>query len=351
MRWLHLYRPRLPSHRAQSIQVLRTCHALASIGQEVTILADKGPGPDPMAGMGIQALPNLRLQRAPFPHPGLAGVWFRKELKRWWKGPPGVIIARDKRRLFKAIEQWGLNGHRLVLETHELDSQTSTHPDHDWFDIEQRCLAHADAVVANCGGTLRAWQTHHEFNKQAVGVVHNATHIEYENIPTPPATPNMLVLGSMRANKGVQFILDSAASLPCPLHWVGGTPEERKAAQQNTHVVLHPAVNHEQVADTLTKAAILLLPLGQNAFSHQYTSPLKLWDYLATNKAIVAADTPAIKEISHLAGTTFHLYTPENEQSLQQAVRAALHAPARTPYKRRWSDRARELVDIVEALP
>ncbi|MGB0638979.1 MAG: glycosyltransferase, partial [Myxococcota bacterium] len=213
MRWLHLYRPRLPASRAQSIQTLRTCHALASLGHDVTILADKGPGSDPVQGMGIDLLPNLHLLRAPVQHPGLAGLWFRRNLKRWWNGPPGVILARDKPRLLAAIEQHGLQKHRLILETHELDSHISTHQRSDWFDIEKQCLAHADALVANCGGTLAAWKAQHDVANKTVGVVHNATHIRSDNLPPTTKPPHLLVLGSMRRNKGVQFILEAAERL------------------------------------------------------------------------------------------------------------------------------------------
>jgi glycosyltransferase involved in cell wall biosynthesis len=301
--------------------------------------------------MGIDVLPNLHLHRAPVQHPGLAGLWFRWNLKRWWNGPQGVIIARDKRRLLTAIEQYGLQEHRLVLETHELDSQTSTHERDGWFTIEQQCLAHADALVANCGGTLGAWKAHHKFQNQTVGVVHNATHILSDNLPSTIKPPHMLVLGSMRPSKGVQFILHVAERLPCPLHWVGGTAEERERVDTNAHLILQPAVSHQDIETTLGNAAVLLLPLGHNPFSQTYTSPLKLWDYLATNKPIVAANTPAIMEISRLTGTPFHLYEPEDEQSLQRAVRAALNASPRSPYTRTWTDRAQELVEIVEAMP
>ena len=40
LRVLVLYRPKLPSARAQSIQVLGTAHALAELGCRVTLIAD-----------------------------------------------------------------------------------------------------------------------------------------------------------------------------------------------------------------------------------------------------------------------------------------------------------------------
>ena len=69
MRILHLYRPRLPSTRAQAIQVLRTCHALAERGHAVTVLADRGQEPDHLwLQMGLEPLPTLDVQ-IPFRHP------------------------------------------------------------------------------------------------------------------------------------------------------------------------------------------------------------------------------------------------------------------------------------------
>ena len=103
MRILHLYRPRLPSTRAQAIQVIRTCHALAQLGHDVTVLADRGHEPDMLwKRMGLPPLPSLDVQIAPFRHPGMAGLWFRWRLRQWWSGPPGVVLARDKRRLLSA---------------------------------------------------------------------------------------------------------------------------------------------------------------------------------------------------------------------------------------------------------
>ncbi len=115
MRLLHLYRPRLPGCRAQAVQVLHSCHALAARGHQVTLLADRGPAPATparvLADFGLDALPNLDLRISPWAHSGLAGRWFRRQLSAWWAGPPGLLLVRDQRRLLQALGQLGAGRH------------------------------------------------------------------------------------------------------------------------------------------------------------------------------------------------------------------------------------------------
>jgi glycosyltransferase involved in cell wall biosynthesis len=294
--------------------------------------------------MGAPSHPNFKLMVAPVSHPGLAGLWFRRQLTRWWAGPPGVIIARDKRRLLAAIGTHGKRGHRIVLETHGLESLLS--PDQAGCrTVETRCLSVADGLVANCGGTLNAWQDAHTVDQPA-WVSHNATHLS----PLSDTEPRevALILGSMRENKGVAALLTAARDRPFKLEWVGGTPSERRNHPRIDGLSLLPPVSHSAIHDTLARARVLIAPLGDNIFSRQLTSPLKLWDYLATDKPIVTARTPATEEIAAHSDTAFHFYQPDNIPSIHAAITRAWHAPRRTPFIRNWDKRAAELESVFE---
>jgi glycosyltransferase involved in cell wall biosynthesis len=51
------------------------------------------------------------------------------------------------------------------------------------------------------------------------------------------------------------------------------------------------------VANALAGAHILVLPNTPTAISDRYTSPLKLFEYLALGRAIVASDLPSLREV------------------------------------------------------
>lgn len=341
MRILHLYRPRLPSTRAQAIQVLRTAHALATLGHEVTLLADRGRSPEHLwTEMGLGPLPTLNLHVSPFVHSGLAGAWFRWHLKRWWSGPPGVVLARDKRRLLQAIRRHGKRGHRIVLEAHELES--AVNPD-GARPIEEECLAAADALVTNCGGTLRCWLDAHDVKLPSL-VCHNASHIYATE--SLGIDDHVLILGTMRPFKGVHAVLEAMRRLPYSVQWVGADAGE---AVPN-HVQLLPAVPHAEIGPRVASARVLLAPLGDNHFGRDITSPLKLWDYLGTTRPIVTARTPATEEIMHASGVPMFLFEPDQIESICTAVTEAWTALPRAPFSRPWRTRAVELDGLFREL-
>ena len=347
MRILHLYRPSLPSTRAQSIQVFRTCHALAEAGHDVTLFANKGPrAPKLWDDMGLTPHENFHIQLAPIQHSGLSGLWFRRCIQKWWEGPPGIILARDKKRLIQSVKKQGKQAHRIILETHELDSlQVNDQVDMDIHRLEEQCLSVADVLIANCSGTVDAWNEHHEV-PVSTHVCHNATHVEHSFSSAESET--VMVLGSMRENKGTRSILEAAQRLQVPFRWIGGTDAER--VQWGGSVRLEAPIPHAHIERTLAEAKVLLLPLGNNAFSHRFTSPLKLWDYLATDRPIVVANTPAVGEICRDDSAGIFRYEPENIASIHHAVSLALQAPKRTPVRRTWKDRADEISHIISAV-
>lgn len=349
MRILHLYRPTLPGQRAQSIQVVHTCHALASRGHEVTLLADSASShADPVEALdtlGLVAVPGLHIHCAPVRQRALAGLWFRHRLAQWWAGPRGVVLARDKGRLRAALEAHGPR-HRVVLETHELDSALAAdagRPDGPIRALEAELAGRADALVANCAGTLDAWREAHGSRLPALQcVIHNATSPSRLRPRHPRPDPVVRCVGSLRAFKGLADVMEAAPRLPLPLHIVGGTPEELSTPVP-AGVEVSPAMPFPSVPDLLARSAVLLLPLADNRFGRQLTNPLKLWDYLATAQPIVAPDLPTVAEVAASTGARLHRYRPGDIGSLIAAVEAALQAPHRTPFLRTWSERAAEL--------
>lgn len=353
MRILHLYRPTLPGLRAQAIQVLHTCQALAARGHTVTLLADRGRGsrdPDDVLGdFGLPPTPGLDLHLQRWRQRGLAGWGFRRELASWWSGPPGLVLARDKGRLAKALDQHGKSGHRIVLETHELDSALAAERGKDpaaLAALEARLAGQSDALVANCGGTLAAWRDAHAL-PEVHAVVHNGTAPNRARAQVADPEPVVRSVGSPKGYKGVETLLAAAPDLPLPVELIGGNTADRKALSGRKARLLGP-VPYPAVPWLLAYSSVLVLPLADNLFGRQLTSPLKLWDYLATTVPIVAPDLPSVAEIATISGVPLHLHRPGDPADLVRAVREALDAPPRPAFLRTWDDRAAALDEIFE---
>jgi glycosyltransferase involved in cell wall biosynthesis len=78
----------------------------------------------------------------------------------------------------------------------------------------------------------------------------------------------------------------------------------------------------------LAAASIVVLPNTASAISDRYTSPLKLFEYLAMGRAIVASDLPSIREVL-TDGVTASLVPSGDPVALAGALRALANDPAR----------------------
>lgn len=354
MRILHLYRPQLPGIRAQAIQVLHACHTLASLGHKVTLLADRGEGTaqDALTAFDLCPVGGLDLRLAPTTQRTAAGLWFRAQVLAWWAGAPGVVLARDKARLRWLLRATGdTRRHRIVLEAHELDSTQATERGDDAqpaLELERWLLPRLDGLITNCGGTLELWEeTHGDALPSARVAAHNAVSASRRRGPRPPDAVIRCV-GSLRAYKGVSALALAAGQLPLPFELIGGSPDERAAlGEVPDNVRLRPPVPYPDVPDILSRSAVLVLPLADNLFGRRLTSPLKLWDYLATSAPIVAPDLPPTREIDAMTGHALHWFSPDEPKSLVRAVQEALSAPLRTPVVRTWQERARETLPVL----
>lgn len=342
MRLLHLYRPRLPSLRAQAIQILHTCHALAARGHAVTVLADRGEFGDGraatpaeiLADFGLDHPPGLDLRVAPTAWRPGAGLWFRWQVWRWCRGP-GLVYARAKRYVPLIPARLP-----LVIEAHEVDSRLDAEAGRDparSLGLERQALGRACGVVANCEGTLSLLEEAHPALALPRRVIHNATRADRQ-VQRQPA-PEILVgyTGSPRAYKGLAAVFGSLPEWPpgAILEMVGGAPPGAPP-----QIRARPGVPYKALPAELARYHALLLPLEDNLFGRCLTSPLKLWDYLATGVPVVAADLPTTRAIG---GDRLFYYDPRRPGSIAEALRRALDAGSAPPLLRTWAERAAEI--------
>lgn len=134
-----------------------------------------------------------------------------------------------------------------------------------------------------------------------------------------------LYLGRVDAWKGHDALFGAAAFLEDVTVAVIGADEQDLSSLRVAHprVVFVPFRPYKEVADNQAAADVLLLPnTAKNSMSARYTSPLKLFTYMASGVPIVASDLPSIREV--LDESTAYLVPPDDAQALAQGIRMAL---------------------------
>ncbi|MDO8601401.1 MAG: glycosyltransferase [bacterium] len=138
----------------------------------------------------------------------------------------------------------------------------------------------------------------------------------------------VLYTGHLYQWKGVDVLAEASQYLPenVEVYFVGGTVEDiHKFKIQNTKYKIH-VVGHRPYAEIpywLKAADILVLPnSAKKEISKHWTSPLKMFEYMASGRPIVASDLPSIREVLNEENAV--LVEPDNPQKLADGIKKVL---------------------------
>ncbi len=124
--------------------------------------------------------------------------------------------------------------------------------------------------------------------------------------------------------KGVYTLADAAKKLPQYIFlFVGGSEPEltqfKKIYYGIENIVTLPFVERSVIPMYLKSADVLVVPNSKNSdISAKYTSPLKLFEYMASNKPIVASDLPSLREV--LSENICVFAKPDNVESFAGVI-------------------------------
>ena len=158
----------------------------------------------------------------------------------------------------------------------------------------------------------------------------------------------VLYVGRFYQWKGLDILLPACGLVPASVRWyiVGGTKEEFLKVTGVSEVPDNLVFVGERSAGEIpqwVRAADVLLQLGTNTNedSSRYTSPMKLFEYMASGTPIVASATPAIVDV--LSQDEAYLFEPDDAQSLARTISIALTAPDTTNRAARACVKVQEL--------
>jgi len=146
-----------------------------------------------------------------------------------------------------------------------------------------------------------------------------------EHLDLPAEKRTIVYIGRAYNWKGMDIIIDVANHLPetYVFYIVGTTETQLKDVTGKDRIPENiVCVGHRDYKEIplWESAADVLLQLGikTNDYSYRQTSPMKLFEYMAVMRPIVASKTPAIEEIVNKNEVSF--YEPDNPLSLTESI-------------------------------
>jgi glycosyltransferase involved in cell wall biosynthesis len=338
----------LPLDRARGIQVVHAVSAIADLGIPIVLAHVPASGHDPFAAYRVRKPGDVALlplsYALPWPLARLhSNRVFHARMERAvdWR-EIGAVLTRHLKSACYA------HAHRqrvpMVYEAHEVFADTAAPRRRSRVAaLERAAVESATALVANSNATARRLAALYRVRAEIV-VAPNG--VDYPaSIPEKEWTRSrerVIYSGSFFGWKGVEDLVAAARSLPgfC-IRLLGGDEAgvarlRALSAPEGAQLDFAGRVPHAQVADELQRACIAVLPNRADPDS-AFTSPIKLFEYMAAGCALVASDLPPIREI--LAEDEAMWVAPGDARAIAEAIRALADDPARA---RRMGERLRE---------
>jgi glycosyltransferase involved in cell wall biosynthesis len=310
--------------KGASVHVAELVDALAGEGAKVLVLV-ASVAPDssaPVSGVTVEALPGPgkgssatdRLAAEP-----QRTDWIEQRLARLGADALYERLALHSAAGSRAAARLGIP-HLVELNAplvHEAARYRRLEEPDAATRLEGEVLAGAELVLA-VSRPLAA----HALRRRArrVEVFPNAVAIERypPRAPHREGRPVAIFTGRVRPWHGIENVAAAWRLLgdSAPALVVAGDPGEAAPLLQGVGATLLGPLPHGQVPGLLAEAEIGLAPYARDA--PVYFSPLKLFEYLAAELAVVAGDLPATREL--VRGEQAVLVPPGDADSLAAAV-------------------------------
>jgi glycosyltransferase involved in cell wall biosynthesis len=360
VRILYLADTRFPIERANGIQTMETCHALARRGHEV-LLAVRGdthePSRDACAFYGLPPIDRLTVVALRPAGGGTARrVSFLATAVSRALGSPGpdIVFTRDLTVAALLTRVPAAVRPPVVFESHGFaPSVRAALPElltgaggasearrRRLRARERRVWEHADGYVAITAG-LAGFLTSEFGARDRLAVVPDAARVPEAAVRAAgtPTADTMVVgyAGHLYPWKGVDVLVRALGLVhDADAVIVGGHPAEPDLARVRAlaselglagRITFTGLLAPGDVSTAMSRVRVAVVPNVSSALSDAFTSPLKLFEYMAAGKAIVASDLPSIREVLRHEENAL-LAAPGDPEAVAAAIRRLRDEPA-----------------------
>jgi glycosyltransferase involved in cell wall biosynthesis len=327
----------IPSDTANSLQVMKACQALAQLGHPVTLLVPgvKNTSVDLQAHYGLQT---------EFPI-----EWLSSSSRRMFTWD---AVRRARACKADLIYSWFpqsavfglLRGLPVVFEIHIQPTGLFGPLWHQAFARLRGRKRLASITRALVEILERDFRMH--FAPEEVIIAPNGVELErFAALPDPVAArrqiglreaPTVMCTGHLYAGRGADLFLGLAKLFPqAQFVWVGGRPDDIaawKGRAESDNLTFTGFIPNRDLPLYQATADVLLMPYSRSimgssgtADSASVASPMKMFEYMATGRAILSADLPVIHEVLNERNAVF--CEPDDLPAWKSALETLLADP------------------------
>jgi glycosyltransferase involved in cell wall biosynthesis len=359
---------RVPSDTANSIQVMKACQALVQLGHELTLIVPSStvqrPPSDEIASLyGLQASFNIEWLLS-----------FNRRLFTWQAVQRARALKPDL--LYVWMVQSAVFGLLVrlpvIFEIHIQPSGLLGPAWHRWF-ARMRGRKRLVSITRALVDVLQN-QFGVRLEDDEIVIAPNGVDLErFASLPNPVAArrqlnfseaPTVMCTGHLYAGRGVELFLELARRIPSvQFVWVGGRPqdiEEWRAKASSQNVLFTGFIPNRDLPLYQSAADVLLMPYARSIFgssgsadSAAVASPMKMFEYMAAERAIITSDLPVIREVLNESNAVF--CPPDDVEAWKTALEGLLaYEPRRLMFARQarlavenhtWITRARRVLE------
>lgn len=337
MKIIYIANARIPTEKAHGIQIMEMCHAFAQNDCEVELLVPKRINPikdEAFRYYGINR--SFKLTKLPcidLIPVGLGKFGFLVQTITFFISVKIYLFLKNYDILYTRDPLAGLFLRDFVLELHNLPQRISRPHIYIWR--KAKILVVLTSFIKN---TL----IKNGISRDKILVAPDGVNLDLfdiniskeeavKKVNLPADKKIIMYAGSFYLYdwKGIDILLDSIKYFfqkDIVFVLVGGNNEEIlkiKERYQFENLILISHVPYGNVPVYLRSADVLVLPNKKgDIMSEEYTSPLKLFEYMTSGAPIVASDLPAIREV--LNENNSILVEPNNPEELARGINKAL---------------------------
>jgi glycosyltransferase involved in cell wall biosynthesis len=339
-----LFHGRFPSEKAASLFAAKSAEAFAMLGHKVEVLVPKRKGvnaDDAFAYFGLKN--NFKIVELP------TIDLFEGKFKRFAFWASFIAFSFSCYRYLKAHSNEGdvvYSNESLPLYVSSFVSSNTFYEMHDFPESKlmafKLMLKRMKWVLIHNQWKIKKAKDIFSLPESKILYEANAVDIESfdikesfkeyrERLKLPLQKKIVVYTGHLYGWKGVDTLALAARDLPEEylVVFVGGTKDDvesfRRKYGSSNRILIAGHKKHDEIPVWQKAADALVLPnTAKEAISAYYTSPMKLFEYMASRRPIVATDIPSIREI--VGPENAIIVEADNPVSLRKGILAATAA-------------------------